>query len=520
MPRLCQGRHLVVRVFWTTSKLLNVLKMRNTDLCALWTLLLVAAATASASASASAGVCLYELDGTRLPVSTHCGRFAVCQHGEVAAIGSCPRGLHFNRELAECDFQWRANCLGLSPFAGADARADADCTCTCCADECPNTDVDGPGLTTLVTEPCNTESTTTEPAVTGATNPTEPTNDDDSDETTESNETTTDEATTDTNNAVNTTPSSPSAVPTYCSSQRDECANVSTNAKLEIPGVCGKYIQCSNRCVNEISCPSGLYFNPSSGDCDYPWNVECTPALAADSTEEIEGPSGTTCASQGVCAGKRDGTLLADPDTNGYFVCQCQCPIAMPCDEYTKFNQTAQVCDWDWSDESAAVVCPDGLVYNVTSNECDYPEGYVPEVVCNSTSTVCQGEAEGTLFPVDGVCNKFYKCNFNCAVEQLCPNNLLFDATTEICDYPQNVECQWPHTPPSGPNAGPSGIACESNGRCLNAREGTYLPSETSCNGYVICQCECEVELACPEGLYWDEDLLTCNYATNVKCNL
>ncbi|XP_017134861.1 chitin-binding domain protein cbd-1 [Drosophila miranda] len=511
MPPLCQGRHLVVREFRTTSKLLIVLKMCNTVLCALWTILVVAAASAQLSS-----VCLYEPDGTRVPVATHCGRFAVCQQGEVAAIGSCPRGLHFNRQLAECDFQWRANCLGLSPFAGTNTRADAECTCTCCADECPDIDDDKPGLTTSVTEPCDTEPSSSEPAVTSSTNPTEP------DKSTDgvSDETTTDEPTTDTNNAVNTTPSPPSAVPTYCSSQRDECANQTTNVNLPIPGVCGRYIQCSNRCVNEMSCPSGLYFNPISEYCDFPENVNCTPSIIADSSEDIEGPSGTTCSSQGVCAGMRDGTLLADPETNGYFVCQCQCPIAMPCDEYTKFNQTAQVCDWDTSVESTAVICPDGLVYNATANECDYPEGYVPEVACNSTSNVCQGEEEGALFPVDGVCNKFYKCNYNCAVEQQCPNNLIFNVETEICDYPQNVQCQWPHTPPSGPNAGPSGIACETNGRCLNAREGTYLPSEISCNGYVICQCECEVELACPDGLYWDQDLLTCNYSINVNCTL
>ncbi|EDW40154.1 GL25110 [Drosophila persimilis] len=437
--------------------------MCNTVLC------VVAAASAQLSS-----VCLYEPDGTRVPVATHCGRFAVCQQGEVVAIGSCPRGLHFNRQLAECDFQWRANCLGLSPFAGTNTRADAECTCTCCADECPDIDDDKPGLTTSVTEPCDTdtEPSSSEPAVTSSTNPTEP------DKSTDgvSDETTTDELTTDTNNVVNTTPSPPSAVPTYCSSQRDECANQTTNVNLPIPGVCERTLIAHHRVI-------------------------------ADSSEDIEGPSGTTCTSQGVCAGMRDGTLIADPETNGYFVCQCQCPIAMPCDEYTKFNQTAQVCDWDTSAESTAVICPDGLVYNATANECDYPEGYVPEVACNSTSNVCQGEEEGALFPVDGVCNKFYKCNYNCAVEQQCPNNLIFNVETEICDYPQNVQCQWPHTPPSGPNAGPSGIACETNGRCLNAREG-YLECE---NGIFVIK-------KCPDQYYFNTTLNKCVEDTSGVC--
>ncbi|XP_020801820.1 chondroitin proteoglycan 2 [Drosophila serrata] len=482
--------------------------MRRNEFSAFWALLLLAGGL-QVSVAQLADVCLYEEDGTRLPLATHCSRFVVCQRGEVSIIGSCPRGLHFNRELRECDFQWRANCLGLSAFAGADDQ----CTCDCCADECrdPIDEVEEP--TTEDCDPDTTTKSTVTPSPPDFTDPTDAT-------------TNPDEPT----NTSNTTPASPGVVPSYCSSPRTECATETTGTKLEMPGICVRFIQCSNGCVNEMSCPSGLYFSKEQGDCDYPYNVDCEPT--ADATGEVVGPSGTTCSFDTVCAKQPDGAMFPDPDSNGYLVCQCQCPISMPCDPELIFNVDAKVCDWptgsntqpgDDADAGAgasAVLCPNGLVFNATSDQCDYPEAYVPEVPCNSTSTVCNGQPEGELFEVPGSCNTFYKCTYNCAVELLCPNNLVFDPDMDMCVYPQNYKCKWEYTPPSGPSAGPSGTSCESNGRCLGKSEGTFLPSETNCGQYVVCQCECEVDMECPDGLYWDKEQLICNYASKVPCTL
>ncbi|XP_064545462.1 chondroitin proteoglycan 2 [Drosophila montana] len=483
-------------------------------------------------------ICGDEADGTRLPLALDCGRFVVCQEREVAEIRRCPRGLHFNAQLGECDFQWRAECLGLSLFGKA--ASDEECVCTCCAEECPDGDLDQPtthcppeaekttprdeGETDSVTDNVtdNTETLPSEGTTSAGTTQESPTS------AGTTSKSTTRESTFDTDPTEapgsSSTPPTGGEVPAYCSDKRTDCVNEPDGALLQLYGVCTKYIQCSHGCYMERTCPSGLYFDPSQNACNNPWNVDCTPADTDDADGELVGPSGTSCSDQGVCAGQRDGKMFANPDTNGYFVCQCQCPVAMPCDANTKFNETAQVCDWDRTSGtiggSNSVICPDGLVYNATSDQCDYPDGYVPEVVCENNSTICQGQPEGTLFPIEGICNKFYKCNYNCAVEKICPNNLLYDSEAELCDYPQNVDCPWEHTPPSGPNAGPSGISCESNGRCLGQREGTLFPSLTSCSGYVVCQCECEVPMECSQGLYWDQTLYTCNYADKVDCSL
>jgi len=262
------------------------------------------------------------------------------------------------------------------------------------------------------------------------------------------------------------------------------------------PDDCAGYLECVNLDVVILTCPEGDYFNVTQ--------KKCLP---------------DTC---GVCV--KDGVLLKDYDSNGFLVCQCQCPIPMPCPDGLEFNESTQVCDRVGKNASASVssadICPDNLVYNATADQCDYPANYVPDVACNTTITVCQNQPEGELFPVEGKCNMFYKCNFNCAVEQYCSNNLIYNEDTEKCDYPQNYKCKWDYSPPTGPDAGPSGIACQSNGRCLGQAEGTFFRSTKSCGNYVVCQCECETEMECPDGLYWDQDLQTCNYEYDVACTL
>lgn len=472
-------------------------------------------------------ICCQEEDGTRLSYPEDCQRYVLCLNRKIAQIGSCPRGLHFNQDVGECDYQWRAQCTDPS----LDDIVDP-CSCSCCAAECQADDL----FEDVTTCPPDLEQTTTTASsgTTMMTLPTEIVTDTETSLTdgttttkttrspTSQPEKTTDSQTTITDDDIDSTSSPPidPLVPSYCQDTRSDCVNQADGALLPVQGVCTNFIQCNHGCSTEFVCPSGLYFNAKEQMCDYFWNVECTQdEAAADAGGEIAGPSGTTCSDQGVCAKQRDGTMFANPETNGYLVCQCQCPIAMPCDENTKFNEAAQVCDWDTSSTNS-IICPDDLVYNSTSNQCVYPENYVPKVQCSSSSTVCQDQPEGAILPVQGACNKFYICNYNCAVEQLCPNNLIFNAAEEYCDYPENVDCEWEYIPPTGPDAGPSGISCESHGRCLGEREGTLLPSLTNCSRYAVCQCECEVEMECAEGLNWDNTLKTCNYATDAGCTL
>jgi len=40
-------------------------------------------------------------------------------------------------------------------------------------------------------------------------------------------------------------------------------------------GDCKKYYQCADGIRYDFQCGTGLYFNPTSNNCDWEWNVDC-----------------------------------------------------------------------------------------------------------------------------------------------------------------------------------------------------------------------------------------------------
>ena len=46
-----------------------------------------------------------------------------------------------------------------------------------------------------------------------------------------------------------------------------------------------------------------------------------------------------------------------------------------------------------------------------------------------------------------------------------------------------------------------------------------YLPSPTDCSKYYVCVHSQPIEMSCPEGLWWDNELNVCNFPENVTCD-
>ena len=47
----------------------------------------------------------------------------------------------------------------------------------------------------------------------------------------------------------------------------------------------------------------------------------------------------------------------------------------------------------------------------------------------------------------------------------------------------------------------------------------SYLPSPTDCSKYYVCVESQPIEMSCPEGLWWDNELNVCNFPENVTCD-
>ena len=54
----------------------------------------------------------------------------------------------------------------------------------------------------------------------------------------------------------------------------------------------------------------------------------------------------------------------------------------------------------------------------------------------------CTGAAEGTYIPDPTDCSKFYVCSHGEAVADQCHPPLLFDASINVCNWPNMVECE------------------------------------------------------------------------------
>ncbi|XP_030569224.1 proprotein convertase subtilisin/kexin type 5 [Drosophila novamexicana] len=234
------------------------------------------------------------------------------------------------------------------------------------------------------------------------------------------------------------------------------CTDGETKAN---PTDCTKYQVCKDGVFVSASCDSGDYWNSDSGKCEKD-NGQCVP---------------TTCT---------DGEIEVNPaDCAGYFECVGGTMVRRKCASQTYFDTNLKACVIDTEGVCIPKVCDPEC--------CDVPNDWIG--------------------PVDKNCSAFIYCLYGHMILQTCPNNLQFNNLTKQCDYPDVVQCDDGSPPPSGPTAGPSGTYCESGGRCVGQRDGTMFAVDNS-GGYIVCQCECEINFTCSPGLVFNEQIRSCDW--------
>ena len=63
--------------------------------------------------------------------------------------------------------------------------------------------------------------------------------------------------------------------------------------------------------------------------------------------------------------------------------------------------------------------------------------------VSPTNDNICQGIQSGIL-PHPKTCTKFIQCSYGHAYEFNCPDDLYFNPQTNVCDFPENVDCEEP----------------------------------------------------------------------------
>ncbi|XP_066591907.1 DNA-directed RNA polymerase II subunit RPB1-like [Prorops nasuta] len=113
-------------------------------------------------------------------------------------------------------------------------------------------------------------------------------------------------------------------------------------------------------------------------------------------------------------------------------------------------------------------------------------------------------------FPSSTSCSNYVNCWDDTAIEQTCPNGLLFNDLTGFCDFDYNVNCGSRPAPTPKPPLQPDSKYCpELNGR---------YRSSSNCSEFYVCLVGKPIKFSCPRGLVYNDELSVCDFVYNVDC--
>ncbi|XP_072384948.1 uncharacterized protein [Diabrotica undecimpunctata] len=329
--------------------------------------------------------------------------------------------------------------------------------------------------------------------------------------------------------AATSSPSTPTVVPTTTGPIDPTCPASSGIIKIVDPDDCSKYYECNQGSKSLKSCPENLYFNPETLQCDYMDNVDCqavptrqtNPATestrASRVTTTTTGPIDPTCpASSGI-------TKFVYPED---------------CSKYYECNQGTK----------SLKSCPENLYFNPETLQCDYMDSVdcqaVPSRATNPTteSTRASTATTTTTGPVDPTCpassgiskfvypddcSKYYECNNGKKSLKNCPENLYFNPVTLACDYMDSVDCKSVPSSTAAPVTPTTAIPtyttvvpdnptttdpdCPTTG-------STNIIYPYDCSKFYRCVNGQKQLKNCPENMYFNPSMGSCDYMDNVEC--
>ncbi|XP_069125574.1 chitotriosidase-1-like [Argopecten irradians] len=285
----------------------------------------------------------------------------------------------------------------------------------------------------------------------------------------------------------------PGAHHTVSTTNHFNCASQSTGF-YPSPTDCSMYYICAGGAAFEVSCTTGLQFNPNTLFCDWPRNVKCNANQAASQppAQTQQPVASTTAMPAGTNAPMTNSPVQTQPtnppaptfqpqptnppqtnppQTNPPQTMAPAPTTAVPTQAPQPTNspqQPANFCsgktdgihsdpnDCSFFYECAAGLefherCSPGTVFNDQSNICDYPQHvpkcagsgkckgvYVSFSATNNINNVCLGKSDGYFLDHQD-CGYFYQCAFGLAFHEPCPPGLAFNENIRACDYPHNV---------------------------------------------------------------------------------
>ncbi|XP_058122286.1 peritrophin-1-like [Anopheles ziemanni] len=244
-----------------------------------------------------------------------------------------------------------------------------------------------------------------------------------------------------------------------------------------------------------------------------------------------------------MCEGKEINSFVPDPENCSKFF-QCNgdtfihgsCPTGM-------FYHQQDVCSFDDSDCSSSTEPPTTSSSSSTTDETNVTSSTgIPE---KSTTTAASTDPGQRCADVDPnrphfiksptQCSEYYICVDGKAIPGQCPDNMLFNAEMEYCDFPDNVDCGTLPRPPGFEQASEATTpqeattttipeASEAPGESCPAVDDpvvpTYLAVFDDCSSYILCYHGNPLKMKCPIGLEWNRQDSMCDTPQNAKCQV
>ncbi|XP_065362066.1 uncharacterized protein LOC135955635 [Calliphora vicina] len=468
----------------------------------------------------SLDICEDQVDGAQILYPTDCSKYVVCRLGQTYAIEQCTEGRHFNRLTSQCDEPTEAACdveVIKNLLVNSEECNVCRTACGCLSESTsptpasstpasptpasPTPDSPTPASPTPASPTPDSPtpaSPTPESSTPASPTPASPTPASPTPESSTPASPTPDSPTPASPTPESSTPASPTpdsptpASPTPASPSPESSTPASPTPESPTPA------------SPTPASPSPESSTPASPTPDSPTPASPTPASP---TPESPTPASPTPASPTPESSTPASPTPASPTP------ESPTPASPTPESSTPGSPTpASPTPASPTPESPTPASPTPASPTPASPTPDLPTpAPTNSPSCLNDLQICVGQPDYSSVYLPESCSQYAICISECANVLSCPNNLLYDLASHSCTYPENANCPYPHTAPSGPSAGPSGTKCEQHGKCENQPDGSLFADDTS-NGYIVCQCECEIARPCPANLVFNDSLKVCDY--------
>lgn len=257
------------------------------------------------------------------------------------------------------------------------------------------------------------------------------------------------------------------------------------------PTNCNSYYRCVDMKYTQQNCVAGLHWNQMRTICDWPANAKCTHE---DSPPFQDATTTTTTTT------RRPTTTPAR-----YTTTTTRRPVSTTTLRTTQRVTTTTRRTTTTKRPTQKPVTTTAW-YTTTMSFQDVIQTTTKRPTSPAAATPCVN------YSPSKDCTAFFICINNKRVKQRCPQGLQFDATRQICDYPEFVKC----------------VSVKSYARLAMLKvaegeqgctEGGYVKDPSDCTKYFLCVHNAFYGQECPNELHFNANSGQCDWPANAKCS-